>query len=359
MKKETLASRPFSFLNRVTKKDLVIMSRQLATMLEAGLSIVESLRILVSQTTNPKLKDILVDVTGSVEGGAKLSDALVKYPKAFSKIYVSLVRTGETVGQLDKVLTEIADQEEKDFSLMSEIKGALMYPIFIIGGIIVVGIIAMIFVIPQLLSVLVESGVKELPLATRILMAVSNFLTAYWWLIILIIVASVFGFRAYIKTSEGRRNVDMLKLKVPVFGKLYKELYVTRIANSLNGLIKGGTPIVRSLNVTSEVVGNVIYQEILLETAQAVEQGRTISSVLAKREEMPVMVSQMIAVGEETGKVADILGRIANFYTNELDATIKGMIKLIEPVVLVIIGVAVFIMVSAVLMPMYNLASAY
>ncbi len=342
---------------RVSRKDLVVMSRQLATMLEAGLPIVIALKTLVRQTENPKLKDVLTDVAASVEGGTKLSLALAAYPKAFSNYFVSLVKTGETTGQLDKVLLVLADQQEKDYTLISEIRGALMYPIFIVVGLFVVGLLMIVMVIPQLTAILEEAG-QELPIATRMLIGTSNFLTSYWWLVLIVILGIILAVRSYVQTEEGRKWWDGLKLRLPLVGDLFRKIYVARFAGSLSGLIIGGTPIVEALKIAGDVTGSEIYKEVFYETSDAVRGGKPITSVIEKREEVPPMVANMMAVGEKTGKLGEILLVVNNFYTKEVDTSLKGLVRLIEPAVMIIMGIAVGIMVAAIIMPMYNLAGA-
>src|SRR3989339_118308 len=294
------------FLNQVKRKDVVIFSRQLSVMISANVSVVQSLRILIEQTSNPKLKKIVTDIADNVESGVKLSDALDRHSDVFSHFFVSMVQSGETSGKLDEVLLYLADQQEKDYDLVSKIRGAMIYPVFIIGGLLVVGTLMMIFVIPQLTSVLTETGV-ELPTSTKILIGTSNFFSEFWWLLFGVAVASVVGIRVLIKTPKGRFYWDTLTLRIPVFGKLFQKIILVRFARSLHTLTTGGVALTKSLEITADVVGNAVYRQIILQTVAEVEDGNSIATVFLRSKHVPVMVSQMLNLGEKTGRIDDIL----------------------------------------------------
>lgn len=352
------AKQGFALFNRIKPKDLVIFSRQFAVMISANVAMVQALKIVAEQTDNLKLKAVVLDVSNEVDSGSKLSDALAKRPQVFSNFFISVIRSGETSGKLDEVLNYLADEMEKDYDMTSKIKGAMIYPAFVFCGLGAVGIIMMVFVIPKLTGILQETG-AELPFATRILIGTSGFLQNYWWLLIIIIVGLIFGVRFIVSTSQGRKYLDILKLKLPVFGKLFQKIYLVRFTRSLNTLIVGGVAISNGLKITSEVVSNSVYRRLIEETIKEVEDGNSISSVFINSKEIPKMVSQMMSIGEKTGKLDLILERLTDFYAKEVTNTVANLMTLMEPLIMVIIGVAVGIMVAAVIMPMYNLAGQF
>lgn len=345
------------FLQRVTSKDLVIMSRQLAVMVDATLPLVDALHILVKQTRNPKLKKIVSEVADDVEGGARLSSAFAKYPKLFTKFYLSIIRSGETSGQLAEVLNYLADQLEKDYDLKSKIRGAMIYPAFILSGIFVVGLLMMVFVVPSMTAILREANV-ELPLATRMLIGLSDVLQSYWWLLLILLAAFGIGFKFSLRYQAIRYWFDFVKLYVPVLGKLSRQMYVVRITQSLSTLSSGKVPMVDALAVIKDIVGNAVYEELIGETTRAVRDGNSIASVFVKSPQVPDMVSQMLSVGEETGRLDDILRRLTDFYSREIDNLVRNLVALIEPIVMILMGLAVGVMVAAIILPMYTLSTS-
>lgn len=345
------------FLTRVKIKDVVIMSRQLSTMVDASLPLVEALHILVRQTVNPKLKTIISDIADQVEGGARLSVALKQYPKVFSNFYISIVKSGETSGQLASVLGYLANQMEKDYDLRSRIKGAMIYPAFIMSGLVVVGFLMMIYVVPKMTEILKETG-AELPISTRILIAVSDWLVVYWWLAITIAVVSFVSFRIALRWPQVRYGFDWLKLHIPVFGKLFQRIYVVRITQSLATLNAGKVPLADSLEIIKGIVGNAVYTSLVEQTIAEVRDGNSVAAVFSKSADIPDMLSQMLIVGEETGRMEDILGRVTDFYTREIDNLVANLVTLIEPIVMILMGLAVGVMVAAVILPIYTLSTA-
>ena len=357
-KKDIIRGIPMPFLlGKISPKDIVIVSRQLSILVAANIPLVQSLKILLKQITNPKFKVIISEVVEDVEGGGKLSDALAKHPRAFDDFFVNIVRSGETSGKLDEVLLYLADQMEKDYDLTSKIKGAMIYPIFITSALLVVGTIMMIFVVPKITQVLKESGAK-IPFATKVLIGTSSFLVHYWWLIALILFGIIIAFRVYASTGFGRYSVDLFKIKVPIFGKLFQKIAIVRFARSLYTLISGGVTLTRGFKIVSDVVGNTVYKNLILETSKEVEGGNPIATVFMKSPHIPPMVSQMLNVGEKTGKIDTILLKIADFYSREIDNLLRNLVTLIEPIVMIVMGAGVGLMVAAVILPMYNLASS-
>ncbi len=346
------------FLNAIKVKDIVVFSRQLAVMAEASVPIVQALKILVNQTENIRLQEVIMEVANEVDGGAKLSQAMNRYSHVFSKFYVAMIRSGETSGKLDDVLTYLADQQEKDYELTSKIKGAMIYPAFILGGLLVVGVVMMIFVVPKLTGIISESG-AELPIATRILIAVSNIFQRYWYLLIFGIGGLISGFIFFIRHGDGKILFDKYKLKIPVFGKLWQRIYIVRMTRSLSTLIVGGVPLTVALEVVADVVGNSLYEDIIRRTIKEVEDGNSVATLFLKSPEVPAMVSQMMSVGEQTGRLDQIMEKITNFYSKEIENLVSNMVSLIEPMIMVLMGIGVGLMVAAIIMPMYQLASSF
>ncbi|MFA4834334.1 MAG: type II secretion system F family protein [Patescibacteria group bacterium] len=347
-----------AILNRVKGKDIVIFSRQFSVMISANVALVQALKILIEQTENITLKMIISEMADEVDSGLRLSDALAKRPKVFSSFYINVIRSGETSGKLDEVLNYLADEMEKDYDMTSKIRGAMIYPVFVLAGLGVVGVVMMMFVVPKLTGILTETG-ATLPLPTRALIGTSDFLSAYWWLLLIVLVGAAVGSRFYLKSPAGKRQFDLLKLRLPIFGKLFQRIYLVRFTRSMNTLIMGGVTITKSLKIASEVVGNEVYKELIEETSQAVEDGDSISSVFVESKEIPKMVSQMMAIGEKTGKMDVILGRITDFYSREINNIVANLMTLMEPIIMVVMGIAVGVMVAAIILPMYNLASQF
>lgn len=346
------------FLNRPKGKDLAIFARQFSVMISANVPVVESLVILVEQTSNFKLKQVIASIAFDVNAGSLLSDSLSRHPKIFDNFFVNMVRSGETSGKLDEVLDYLADQTEKSYDTVSKVRGAMIYPVFITIGMVAVGIVLMVYVIPNLTGMLEESG-AELPLATRLIIGASNFLTTYLWLLLILLIILVFAARAYLKTDAGRWQFDNLKLRVPIFGKLFNYIALTRFTRSLATLLKGGVTITKSLEVVAGVVSNVVYEDIIKRTLQSIEDGNPLSAVMNAEPLVPKMVPQMMAVGERTGKLDVVLDKVTDFYGSEMDKMLANLSALMEPIIMVIMGIGVGIMVAAVIMPMYNMASQF
>ena len=345
-------------LNRISVKDLVVFSRQFAVMISANVSMVQALNILVDQTENIRLKMIISEAADEVDSGSRLSDALAKRPNVFSNFFVSVIKSGETAGKLNEVLDYLANEMEKDYDMMSKIKGAMIYPVFILCSLSIVGIIMMVYVVPKLTDIITETG-GDLPIATKILIGASGFITGYWWLLLIILVSSAVGFKFYISKPFGKRQFDFLILRVPIFGRLFQLIYLVRFTRSMNTLISSGITITDSLKIASEVVSNKIYQRLINDTIKEVEDGNSISSIFIKSKEVPKMVSQMMNIGEKTGKIDIIFKRITDFYSREIANIVANLMTIMEPFIMIIMGIAVGIMVAAVILPMYNLASQF
>ncbi len=346
------------FLNRISLKDLVIFARQFSIMIGAGVAMVQALRILVNQTENPNLKKVIAEIADEVDGGALLSDCLAKRPKIFSQFFVSVIKSGEKSGKLDDVLSYLADEIGKDYDMTSKIRGAMIYPAVVIVAMFAIGLVMMIFVLPKLMDVLTETG-TALPLATRILIGISNFLTGYWWIVIAFVLAAVFFIRIVLKSKPGRIIFDGLILRVPVFGKLFQKILLVRFCRSMNTLLIGGVSIENSLSIAGDVVSNMTYQSLVEKTIRAVEDGNSISMIFLESPLVPKMVAYMMQVGEETGKLDLVFSKVAEFYSREVDNMLANMMSLLEPLVMILIGVGVGVMVAAVIMPMYSMVGNF
>ena len=347
--------RSVKFLQKVPAKDLVIFSRQLATLIEAKITLLEALKTLHEQTSNAFFKEKIFEIANDIEGGRSLSYSLSKHPKVFSEFYVNLIKAGEVSGNLQESLLYLAEHVEKQYDLENKIKGAMYYPAFILMAFFAVGMIVMVYVIPQLTAIIEETG-QELPITTKILIASSHFLRHYGWILVVFGITMGIGTKRYVDTPEGKMNWDKMKLKLPVMGELFRKIALVRFSENLSTLIKGGVPIVRSLQITGSVINNEVFKELIFKTAERVKSGISIAKSLEKSPEIPLIVVQMINVGERSGKLDSILDNIARFYTREVNNVVDNLSTLIEPVLIVIMGIGVGIMVSAILLPIYNIA---
>lgn len=345
-------------LNRVKLKEVVVFSRQFSVLISANVSLVQSLKILIEQTVNPKFKIIISQVADEVDAGSRLSASMARRGGVFSDFYVSVIKSGETSGKLDEVLNYLADEMEKDYDMMSKIRGAMIYPAFVLSGLTVVGFLMLTFVVPKLTDIMAESG-GDLPMATKILMGASGFMQSFWWIILIIVGGLFVGFRFIVRTPKGKYAFDAFKLRLPVFGKLLQRIYLVRFTRSMKTLIAGGVTIVNSLEIASDVVGNEVYKKIIKDTIKEVEDGNSISTSFIKSKEIPVMVSQMMSIGEKTGKLDVILSRVTDFYGREIENIVANLMTLMEPIIMVVMGVGVGLMVAAIIMPMYNMASQF
>jgi type IV pilus assembly protein PilC len=351
-------ARRLAFFEKIKSKDIVILSRQLATLFGAEIPLVTTLHTVAQQTDSIRLREKMFEVSADVEGGSSLSDAISKHSDIFSDFYVNMVRAGEASGKLSKVLSYLADHEEREYEVMSKVRGALIYPAFVVSGFIISSIVLMVFVIPKLTGILLEGG-QELPLITNIIIKTSDFMRASWYILLFALVGGVMGFLKYIKTKNGKESWDRIQLKIPVFGEILKKVYLFRFAESLGMLIEGGLPITRALAISRDVTGNTVYKEILDDVQEAVRRGESIGSTLVLYKEMPPLVTQMVVVGEQAGKLVSVLHNIASFYQKEVDAATDNISSLIEPILIVVMGIGVGLLVAGVLIPIYNMVGAF
>lgn len=346
------------FLNRVSNKDIVIVSRQMATLFEAQVSALRIFKLLAAQVENATLRKALGQVADDIQEGSSISKALEKHPKIFSEFYVNMVRSGEESGKLDQTFAYLADYLDRSYEVTSKAKHALIYPAFVIITFIGVMVLMFTVIIPKIAPILEESG-QELPIYTKIVLGFSGFFVDYGIYFGIALIIAIFMFKRFIDTKQGKKAFDEFRLSVPYVGDLYKKLYLSRIADNMNTMVLSGISMVKAIETTSAVVGNDIYKDILDRSLEAVKAGSALSSAFAQFPQIPSIMTQMIKVGEETGELGNILKTLAKFYQREVVAAVDTLVDLIEPVMVVALGLGVGILLASVLMPIYNLASSF
>lgn len=340
--------------DRVKQKDVAVFSRQFATMINSGLPLLRAMTILAEQTENPTLADIANQVRIDIEKGSSLSAALAKHPKAFNRLYVSMVKAGELGGVLDSVLLRLADTIEKQVELRRKIKSAMTYPAVVAVLVVVIVSAMLLFVIPMFEGIYKELG-GSLPLPTQVLINISKVVRKIWYLFVVAGVGGVFAFRRWIGTEKGRQTWDAMKLRAPVFGPLVRKTALARFARTFSALVRSGVPILESLDIVADTSGNHVVALGVKDTQAGVKGGEAIARRLENHPVFPPMVVQMMAVGEETGALDEMLDKIADFYDQEVEATVDALTSLIEPLLIVVMGAAVGGMVIALYMPMFNI----
>ena len=350
-------SKYLPFLDSVKTHDKIIFARNLSKMIDAGLPITRALSIMEKEAKDV-FKKVLTELNASLSKGNTLSDSMKNYPKVFSTLFVSMIKSGEESGNLSSSLKNVALQMEKSYQLNRKIRGALMYPLIILGLMFAIGVLMMIYMVPTLTATFTGLGL-DLPLSTRIIIGTSNFLVSYFLFVILGFVVFVFLFIFAINTPKGQRFLDFLLLKMPIIGKITKQINSARTARTLSSLISSGVDIIVAAGVTKDVLQNSYYKEVLDEIETSVQKGTTMSSVFSSHQNLyPVFVSEMVSVGEETGKTGDMLLNVALFYEEEIDQTTKDMSSVIEPVLMIIIGIAVGIFAISIISPIYSIGDS-
>ena len=338
----------------VDMKDLAVFSRQFATMVNAGLPILRCVSVLADQTESTELAKVLRKVRTDVEQGTSLTAALARHPKTFSNLFVAMIRTGETTGALGEVLEELAKQIEKETTLRGKVKSAMTYPIAVVGLVLVIMAAMLLLVVPQFKSIYAELN-APLPLPTRMLLAASTFVQAAWWILILAAVGAAIGLRRWIKTSAGRLRWDQLKISAPIIGSLFHKVAMARFSTTLSLMLRSGVPILQALDVVKDTVNNAVVARALDEVKGSVREGESVSRPLGRHPVFPTMVVQMLSVGEDSGSVDTMLGKVADFYNEEVSAAVDSLTSLIEPALILVIGVVVGLSVISLYLPMFNI----
>lgn len=341
---------------RITTKDKVVFTRQLATLIGAGLPLSQSLHTVMEQTNNKQLQSVVQDISASVEGGRSLSDSFSKHPTVFSEVFIALVSAGELSGTLDESLQRVANQQEKDAAIASKIKGALTYPVIVLFVIFGVLIFMLVTVVPQVEKLYDDLG-KNLPILTQIMVNMQNFLTQFWWLAIMVVGIAVYFFVQFLKTENGIKFADTFKVKVPLFGKLFQKLYMARFARTGQTLLSTGVSMLDMMKVTSRAINNTLVEAAILRAANKVQGGKALSTALEPEPVFSTLVPQMIKIGEQSGRIDEMMGKVAQVFEDELDDQIRTISTLIEPILMVVLAVVAGGMVGAILLPIYGLVN--
>ncbi len=341
----------------VSNREVVLLSRQIATLFEAQVSALRVFRLLASESERPLLARVLTEVADDIQAGLSISKSLEKHPKVFTSFYTNMVRAGEEAGKLDETFLYLADYLDRSYEVVSKARNALIYPAFVISTFVVVMILMMTIVIPRISQVLIDSG-QEIPIYTKVVIAISAFFVDYGiFLLILAVVGGFFLYR-FVQTDAGRAAFDRFQLTVPYVGDLYKKLYLARIADNLSTMLASGISVVQATEITGSVVGSRVYQDILTEVSASVKGGGSISASFGNHAEVPGIMTAMVKVGEETGELGSILKTLAKFYNREVSTAVDTLVDLIEPFMIVALGLGVGILLASVLIPIYNVSSA-
>lgn len=341
----------------VSNKDIVLLSRQISTLFEAQVSALRVFRLLASESEKPLMQRVLTEVADDLQAGTPISKALAKHPKVFSEFYVNMVKSGEESGKLDATFLYLADYLDRTYEIVSKARNALIYPAFVISTFVIVMILMMTMVIPRISSILIDSG-QDIPVYTKVVIALSNFFVDYGILLLILAVVGGFFLVRFGLTEGGKAQFDRLQLSTPFIGDLYRKLYLSRIADNLATMLSSGISVVQATEITGSVVGNAVYKEILAEVSTSVKAGGSMSSALSQYGEVPGIMTAMIKVGEETGELGNILKTLARFYQREVSNAVDTLVDLIEPFMIVVLGLGVGILLASVLIPIYNISSA-
>lgn len=350
-------NRSIKFFERIPVKDIVIMSRQIATLFTAQVSALRVFRLLGGEAENKTLGRKMMEIADDIQAGATISKALGKHPKVFSNFYVNMVKAGEESGKLDQTFTYLADYLDRNYAVTSKAKNALIYPAFVVFTFVAVMVLMLTLVIPKISSIILESG-QEIPVYTKIVIGISNFFVDYGFLFLAgLIILGIFIYKNA-KGERGAKALDEAKLSVPYVGSLYKKLYLSRIADNMNTLLISGIPMIKSLELTADVVDSKVYEGILRNATELVKGGRPLSDALSSSDEIPGIMVQMVKIGEETGELGSILDTLAKFYQREVVNAVDTLVDLIEPVMIVSLGLGVAFLLASVLIPIYNISSS-
>lgn len=356
--RDVLSKEVSDIFERIKQKDIVILSRQMSTLFTSQVSALRIFKLLATETENKKLRTILVEVSDSIQGGSAISLALSKHPKVFSHFYVNMVKAGEESGKLDETFQFLADYLDRTYEVTSKVKNSLIYPAFVIFTFLAVMILMLTVVIPKISQILIDSG-QEIPVYTKVVIAISSFLVNWWIPLLLVIVGIVFAVWRYSLTETGKYTFAGIKINSPYIGSLFKKLYLSRIADNINTLLSSGVPVVKALELTSTVVDNKIYEDIVSKSLEDIKGGMALSEAMGKYKEIPGIMIQMMKIGEESGELGNILKTLAKFYQREVMQAVDTLVDLIEPAMIVLLGLGVGILLASVLIPIYNISSSF
>jgi len=347
-----------TFLERVKSKDIVILSQQLATLFGSQVSALKVFRLLGTESENPKLGRALSDVAEQLQAGSSISMALNNHPKIFNSFYVNMVRAGEESGRLDETFKYLAEYLDRSYAINSKAKNALIYPAFIVFTFIAVMSLMLTMVIPKISGILIDSG-QEIPTYTKIVIGISNFLTSYGWFLLILIAVGIFSLFKFNQTKSGKKSIDEIKLMVPYVGDLYQKLYLARISDNINTMLASGIPMVKTLELTRNVVNSEVYSEVINTSLIDVQGGSSLSDAFSRHPEFPNILIQLVRVGEETGNLGEILGTLSKFYRREVNNAVDTLVGMIEPIMIIMLAVGVGVLLASVLIPIYNISSAF
>ncbi|WP_136604239.1 type II secretion system F family protein [Paenibacillus dokdonensis] len=353
-KKQTALSTEISIGRAVKLQEFVIFCRQFATLIRSGIQVDQALSIMEDQTTDKKLKAAIIDVHDQIRNGHSLSKALAEHPKIFPDMFTNMVNSGESGGHLDDVLDRMADHYEKENKTIQKIKSAMTYPIILIFVAIGVVIFLLMSVVPTFASMFAEMG-EELPLITRAVMSASDIILHYWWAVLIVVVGIIVGIRFYLSTDEGRYQYDKFKFQIPVFGPVFKKAAIARLTRTMSSLYTSGVAVLQTLDITSRVVGNKVISKVLLDSKQSLQEGKLLSEPFAKSGMFPPMVIQMVIVGEETGQLDSMMGKVADFFESDVDQSVDRLKAIVEPMMLLLVACLVGIIVAAIMSPMFKM----
>ncbi len=348
----------FGAKGKVKAKDRVLFSRQLSTLINAGLPILQALRSVNNQTTSKTLKIVLSRVIGDVEGGGTLANAMGKHPRVFNQVYLSLIAAGESSGTLDQALDRLAIQQEKEADLNSKIRGAMIYPIVVLGVMILVVGFMVVKVLPQVKSIYEGMQGQELPLLTRIMLAVSDFTIQFWWVILLVLGFGMFFTTRWARTGPGKEVIDKLKMKAWPIGPLFMKVYMARFARTGTTLVASGVPLLQMLNITARAVNNVHISRAIMRASEKVKGGKSLADSIDGDPNFLPLVPNMVRIGEQSGAIEQMMAKVADYYEKEVDTEVDNISSIIEPVMMVALGIVAFMIVAAVLLPIYGLAGS-
>lgn len=343
-----------TWFERVSNKEIVILSRQIATLFEAQVSALRIFRLLGSEVENPKLQGILDDISNDLQSGSTISRALSRHPDVFSPFYINMVKSGEESGTLEKTFMYLADYLDRTYEVITRARNALIYPAFVITIFFGVMILMLTMVIPSISQILIDSG-QDIPLYTKIVIAISDFVSGYFGFLLIFVALAAFILWQFKKTTAGKRTFDEFKLSIPVLGSLYEKLFLTRMCDNLSTMLSSGISMVQALEVTAEVVDNAVYREIIENSLIEVKAGKSFATAISEYAEIPGVLAQMSKVGEETGRLGEILETLSVFYRREVNNAVDTLIGLIEPAMIVLLGLGVGVLLASVLMPIYNI----